>query len=91
MDSFTYLGSVVSSNGRIDAEVDKRIANASKAFGALHHAVFNDRNLTTNTKRQVYEACVLSILYGSECWTPLRRHLNRLILMLSTTAAYASS
>ena len=79
VDSFAYLGSVVSSNGRIDAEVDRRIANASKAFGALHNAVFNDRNLTTSTKRQVYEACVLSILlYGSECWTPLRRHLNRL-------------
>ena len=79
VDSFTYLGSVVSSNGRIVAEVDKRIANASKAFGALHHAVFNDRNLTTNTKWQVYKACVLSILLnGSECWTPLRRHLNRL-------------
>ena len=32
-----------------------------------------------NTKRQVYQACVLSVLlYGSESWTLLRRHLNRL-------------
>ena len=34
--------------------VDRHIANASKTFGALHNAVFNDRNLTTNTKWQVY-------------------------------------
>ena len=79
VDHFLYLGSVVSSDGRIDVEVDCRIAKASKAFGALRCAVFKDSNLTITTKRRVYEACVLSILlYGSECWTPLRRHLNRL-------------
>jgi hypothetical protein len=79
VDQFPYLGSVVSSNGRIDEEVDYRIAKASKAFGALRRAVFKDSNLTITTKRRVYEACVLSILlYGSECWTPLRRHLKRL-------------
>ena len=79
VDEFTYLGSIISSNGLTDAEVDRRIANASKAFGALRPAVFNDRNLIMNTKRQVYQTCVLSVLlYGSECWTLLRRHLNRL-------------
>ena len=76
VDSSAYLGSVVSSNDRIDAEIDRSIANASKAFSALHHAVFNGRNLTTSTKWQVYKACVLSILlYGSKCWTPLRRKI----------------
>ena len=54
-------------------------SNASKAFGALHPAVFNVGNLNVNTKRQVYQACALPVLlYGSECWTLLRRHLNRL-------------
>ena len=79
VEHFSYLRSVVSSNGRIEAEVDHRIAKASKAFGALKRAVFKDQNLTVTTKQKVYEACVLSVLlYGSECWTPLRRHLNRL-------------
>ena len=79
VDEFIYLGSIISSNGQIDAEVDRRIANASKAFAALRPAVFNDRNLSVNTKRQVYQACVLSVLlYGSECWTLLCRHHNRL-------------
>ena len=79
VEQFPYLGSLVTSGGRIDAEVDCRLANASKAFGAMRRAVFKDCHLTVTTKRRVYEACVLSILlYGSECWTPLRRHLNRL-------------
>ena len=56
---------------------EKHIANASKAFGALRQAVFKDAHLSTNTKRKVYQACVLSVLiYGGECWTPLRKHLE---------------
>ena len=76
---FQYLGSIIADNGRINAEVNKRIANAFKAFGALRQAVFNDRHLSVLTKRLIYQACVLSVLlYGSESWTPLRRHLKRL-------------
>ena len=76
---FPYLGSLVADNGRIDVEVDKRIANASKAFGALRQAVFKNKDLSTGTKRLVYQACVLPVLlYGGECWTPLRKHLNQL-------------
>ena len=30
-------------------------------------------------KDKVYQACVLSVLlYGSECWIPLKRHTNKL-------------
>lgn len=39
---FPYLGSVVAASGRIDTDVDNRIAKASKAFGALRTAVFLD-------------------------------------------------
>ena len=52
----------------------KRIANASKA---LKRAVFKDKHLTAATKRLIYNVCVLSVLlYGSECWVPLRRDLK---------------
>ena len=53
---FQYLDA---DNERIDAEVDRRIANASKAFGALRQAVFNNKHLT---QRLIYQACVLSVL-----------------------------
>ena len=79
VSEFSYLGSIIAANGRIDREIDKRIGNASRAFGALRQAVFKDSNLTITTKRLIYEACVLSmLLYGVECWVPLRKHLKRL-------------
>ena len=79
VDLFPYLGSVIMDGGSIDVEVDRRIAKASKAFGALRQSVFDDCHLSIKTKRCVYQACVLStLLYGSECWTPLRRHLKKL-------------
>ena len=52
VDEFTYVGSIISSNGQIDAEVVRRIANASKAFAALRPTVFNDRIATAYTHMQ---------------------------------------
>ena len=76
---FPYLGSIIAANGRMDADVEKRLSQASKAFGALRKPVFSDKNLSLRTKREVYQACVISVLlYGSECWIPLRKHLNKL-------------
>ena len=77
MSELQYLGSIIAENGVIDNEIDRRIANASKAFGALRQAVFNI--LTINTKRSIYRASVLSVLlYSGECWTLMRRHLKKL-------------
>ena len=49
VNHFPYLGSLISENGRVYEEVDRRIANASKAFGALQHAVFKDSRLSVDT------------------------------------------
>ena len=79
MDEFQYLGSRIAASGRMDGDVEMRIAQASRAFGALRKAVFMDKNLTLYTKRMTYNACVLSVLlYGSECWIPLRKHIQKL-------------
>ena len=50
VDEFPYLGSVIQSSSRMDADVEKRITLASKAFGALHESVFIDRDLSLQTK-----------------------------------------
>ena len=54
VESFTHLGSAVSSNAKMDVEVDRCIASASKAFGAVRQAAFRDKNLSITTKRCVY-------------------------------------
>ena len=61
------------------SDIAKRITQASKAFGALKKSVFLDHDLNISTKRKVYQACVLSVLlYGSECWTPLKKDLKKM-------------
>ena len=60
-------------------DVEKRIAQASRAFGALRKSVLLDSDLNISTKCKVYQACVLSVLlYGSECWTLLKKNLRKL-------------
>ena len=45
----------------------------------LSTRVWENTNLTTNTKIAVYNACVLStLLYGSETWTAYARQERRL-------------
>ena len=58
-------------------DVERQIAQACKAFGALWKSILLDCNLKVTTKRKVFQACVLSVLfYGSECWTPLKKGLD---------------
>ena len=79
VSEFQYLGSIVSARGRVDTDVSRRIAQASRAFGALRQSVFIDKDLRVATKRKVNQACVLSVLlYGSKCWTPLKGQLKKL-------------
>ena len=79
IEEIPYLASLIAASGRMDREVEKRIAQASRAFGALRKAVFLEKNLSLNTKRAIYQACILSVLlYGSESWTPLSKHLKKL-------------
>ena len=78
-DEFLYLDSVIAASGKMDTDVDNRVAKASRAFGTLRKAVFLDRDLSLCTKRMIYQVCVMSVLLnGAECWTPLRRHIREL-------------
>ena len=76
VNEFPYLGSKIESSGRVTLDVEKRIAQASRA---LRKSVLLDNHLNISRKRKIYQACVLSVLlYGSECWTPLKKNLKRL-------------
>ena len=79
VDEFSYLGSVITSSERMTVEVDKRVAQASRTFGALRKAVFIDKHLKISTKRIIYKVCVMSVLfYGAECWVLLRKQEKKL-------------
>ena len=75
-----YLGSIVEAHGEILKEVEDRIARASRAFGALCRPVFQDNQLSLETKRMVCRAEVMGVLlYWAEAWVnkrPVTRKLE---------------
>ena len=79
VQQFTYLGCAISSNAKIDGEIDNRLAKANCAFGRLYKRVWNNKHLRIKTKISVYRAVVLTtLLYGSESWVTYRNHLKLL-------------
>ena len=79
LHQFTYLGSVLSSDGLACADVRSRIAKSSAVLGALQAPVFDNKTLSLRSKTHVYEAVVLTtLLYGAETWTTKAGHLQKL-------------
>ena len=75
-DRFTYLGSTITNNLSLDAEIDNQ---AAAVMSKLSKRIWENHQLTLNTKLKVYQACVLStLLYGSESCTTYARQENRL-------------
>ena len=78
VENFKYLGSIVSSNASMDAEITARIAKATSAFGRLVKRLWTNKGITLGTKIDVYRATVLtSLLYG-ETWTLSSKQIDRL-------------
>ena len=76
---FKYLGCIIHCGGRSSQDISARVASASWACGALQQSVCRNKNLDLQIKRCVFNAYLLSLLlYGSECWTPLKQNLRRM-------------
>ena len=77
--NFTYLGSTVSRNAKLEKELRNRLGKASKAFGNLRQRLWNNRHVSIRAKCKVYRAVVLStLLYGAEVWTIYRTDVKNL-------------
>ena len=71
MESFTYLGSIQTSDGYCRSDIARRIGLESSAMSSLNN-IWNTKHLSIQTKVRVYQTLVLSILlYASETWTSL--------------------
>ena len=76
---FTYLGSTISENLSLDAEINRRIGKAATSLGRLTTLVWKNPKLTVTTKMVVFNACIIStLLYGSEAWTTYVKHEQKL-------------
>ena len=86
VDNFKYLGSIVSTDASLDAEITARIAKATAAFGRLSKRLWTNNGIQLNTKIGVYKAAVLtSLLYGCETWTLTRKQVRCLEKFHQTT------
>jgi len=78
VSEFTYLGSIISNDGKIDREISVRIGKASGAFNCLYN-IWNNKGITRYTKIRIYKAAVVTILtYGAEVWNTTMTQMKRL-------------
>ena len=69
VDEFTYLGSMLSSDGRSEAEIKKRIRIAKSAFKKMGK-LLNKGSLSIKTRLNILKCYIWStFLYRCESWT----------------------
>ena len=79
VSQFTYLGSTITDNLSLDAEIDKRIWKVASTLARLTARGWSSPKLSLKTKMAVYNACVIStLLHGSETWTTYAGQERRL-------------
>ncbi len=79
VEKFVYLGSTLTANNSLDAELNTRIGRASTTFWRFQSCVWNNSQLSLKVKVHVFESCVLSVLlYGRETWPTYQREEHKL-------------
>ena len=77
-NSFIYLGGAVSSDGRLETEVRRRVQAGANAWRQVE-GVMSDRHISKKLKGKVLGACVTpAMLYGLETLPVSEKHQHRL-------------
>ena len=77
VQTFTYLGHVISSN-EVNCSTEKRIVSATNKFSEMKN-VLTDTNVYMRTKRKILEACVRSRhTYATQAALPNEKQLKKL-------------
>ena len=81
VDSFKYLGSKVCKDGSVKGEVNHRLSEGAKVWGALGK-VCKVRTVGLKAKKNMYESIVIPIVtYGAETWSMSVNERKRLDVM----------
>ena len=79
IDSFTYLGSLITNDGSSSRDITSRIAKTTSAMCRLSNPLFRKHRISIRTKINMYRALVVSVLlYGSEAWATTLADRRRL-------------
>ena len=78
VDEMKYLGVMISSDGRMEKEIEARIAMATRLVGGMGDTVLSRRELSKGTKLKVVNATMMpSLLYGCEVWSLTKQQQGR--------------
>ena len=68
VDKFTYLGSIITAEGEVEADINSRIGKAGTVFRNLQ-TIWRSNNITESLKVKLLQSVVLpTCLYASETW-----------------------
>jgi len=68
VDKWQYLGVIVTNKGEGKEEINHRINEGNKVFGAMN-GIWMNGNMSRKIKMELYETVVMAkVLYGSEVW-----------------------
>ena len=77
VEQFNYLGSMLTSDGRCETEIKRRIGIAKKSFKDLSNVLAN-RKISFDTRKWILKSYVWSVLlYGCETWNRSRNMEER--------------
>lgn len=78
IDSFTYLGSLITNDGKCDKTVDHRIQAGWLKYRSVT-GVLCDKRMPVKLKGKIYNTIIKPVLmYASETWTRLQSHNKRM-------------
>ena len=78
VDGFTYLGSIITSDGRSETDIKCRIGIAKTVSTGMTN-VLCSRKLNIKTRKRDLKCYMWSVLtYGTECWTISKNMAKRI-------------
>lgn len=79
MKQFKYLGSVISSEGTLEHEINERIEKTGRLFNAIKTNLLGKKEVPVEVKSEVVRKVVKPTLsFASETWTTTQRQRNKL-------------
>jgi uncharacterized protein YabE (DUF348 family) len=82
VETFKYLGAQINQEGRIDEEINTRIASSSKLFNSIKSGFLNHKEIIEETKLSVYKSTFSPILsFASETWVLNKKHRSKIQTM----------
>jgi hypothetical protein len=79
VETFTYLGSCINKNGKIQNEINERKRKASN-FHHLVKGLIRNRDTNNKCKIDIYKVYFI-LLYGAESWTCTKREESKIQAM----------